>query len=127
MANKSSGVSDEEIVAALLTHGTIKEAAAAVNLTPRAIYDRMTDGEFQVIYKSAKTDIVRQAVHKINAHIAAAVDAVANIMQDEETNPATRLQAAQTMLGTAEKYMSRLTAAESAAIAQKEHNEFWKI
>lgn len=127
MANKSSGVSDEEIIAALLTHGTIKEAAAAVKLTPRAIYDRMTDGEFQVIYKSAKTDIVRQAVHKINTHITAAVDAVANIMQDEEINPATRLQAAQTLLGTAEKYMSRLTAAENAAIAQKEHNEFWTI
>lgn len=127
MASKNSGVSDEEIISALLQSGTIKEAAAAVGLTQRTIHDRMTDGEFQMLYKAAKADIVRQAVHKITAQTAAAVDTITAIMNNEETNPATRLQAAQTMLGTAEKMAARLSAAERDVINQKSSNEFWTI
>ena len=125
MTNKSTGVSDEEIIAALLTSGTIKAAAAAVGLSQRAIYDRMADGEFQVLYKAAKTDVLRQALHKLNAHTAAAIDTIAEVMYCEENNPATRLQAAQTLLGTTDKFTGRLQAAEQAVINQKESNDFW--
>ena len=41
---KEKAVSDEQIIAALLQHGTIKAAAAAVNLSERALYDRMNKG-----------------------------------------------------------------------------------
>lgn len=42
----------------------------------------------------------------------AAVDTVAEIMQDKEANPATRLQAAQTLLNNASKFASRLAGDE---------------
>lgn len=126
MANNNA-VSDEEIIAALLTSGTVKAAARAIGITERTIYNRMTDGEFQLLYRSAKTDILRQALHKLNAHTAAAIDTISEIMYCEDNNPATRLQAAQTLLGSAEKFTSRLTAAEQAVINQKESNTFWNL
>ena len=109
MAKNTKAVSDEEIIAAILQHGTLKEAAQAVGITPRTIYDRMENREFRSLYMSAKDDIIRGAVFSINQKLAQAIDTVAEIMQDKEVNPATRLQAAQTIIGNAGKFAERLT------------------
>lgn len=101
-------VSNEKIIAALLQYGTMKEAAAAAGTTSRTIYDRMKDKEFRAEYMEAKNDIIRKAVFSINEKLAAAIDAVADIMNDKENNPAVRLQAAQTILNNAGKFAQRL-------------------
>lgn len=108
MANKKA-VSDEEVISAILQHGTLKEAAAAVGLTPRAIYDRMEQRAFRSLYMTAKDDIIRGAVFSINRKLSEAIDTVAEIMKDTNTNPAIRLQAAQTILNNAGKFAERLT------------------
>lgn len=105
----TKAISNEEIIAALLQHGTIKDAAAAAGTTPRTIYDRMNDREFRSEYMEAKNDIIRKAVFTINEKLSAAIDAVAEIMTDKDNNPAVRLQAAQTILNNAGKFAARLT------------------
>ena len=102
-------VSNEEIIAALLQHGTMKEAAAAAGTTPRTIYDRMNDREFRAAYMEAKTDIIRKAVFSINEKLSGAIDIVSEIMNNPDNNPAIRLQAAQTILNNAGKFAERLT------------------
>lgn len=108
MAN-TKAVSNEEIIAALLQHGTIKDAAAAAGTTPRTIYDRMNDREFRAEYMEAKNDIIRKAVFTINEKLSAAIDTIADIMTNADNNPAIRLQAAQTILTNAGKFAERLT------------------
>ena len=116
---KNNGaISNEEIIAALLQHGTIKAAADAAGIGTRTIYDRMNDKQFRAEYAQAKADIVRQAVFSINGKLAAAIEAVADIMTDKEVNPATRLQAAQTIINNAGKFAERLTKDETAARAE---------
>lgn len=105
--NKTA-VSNEEIISALLQHGTITEAAAAAGISPRTLYDRMNEREFAIEYAQAKTDIMRRAVFKMNESLSAAVDAITEIMQDKDANPAVRLQAAQTILNNAAKYADTL-------------------
>lgn len=100
---------NEQIIAALLQHGTIKDAAAAVGVKPRTIYDRMQTREFRAEYMEAKNDIIRKAVFSINHKLSAAIDAVCEIMTDKETSPAVRLQAAQTIINNASKFAERLT------------------
>jgi len=119
MAN-TKAVSNEEIIAALLQCGTVKEAAAAAGTTPRTIYDRMQEREFVAEYEAAKNDIIRQAVFSINSKLSEAIDAVAEIMNDSGVNPAIRLQAAQTILNNAGKFAKRLTHDERRARAQAE-------
>ncbi len=104
----TKAISNEEIISSLLQHGTIKEAAAAAGTTPRTIYDRMNDREFRSQYMEAKNDIIRKAVFTINTQLAAAVDVVADIMNDREANPAIRLQAAQVLINNAGKFADRL-------------------
>jgi hypothetical protein len=107
--SNTKAISNEEIIAALLQHGTIKEAAAAAGTTPRTIYDRMNDREFRAEYMEAKNDIIRKAVFTINEKLSEAIDTVADIMTDKDNNPAIRLQAAQTILNNAGKFAERLT------------------
>ena len=106
--SKSQVASDEKIIAALLQFGTIKEAADNAGTTTAFIYERMKAPEFIALYRGAKNDIVRAAVFNINKQLGAAVDTVAEIMQDKTVNPATRLQAAQTLLNNAGKFATRL-------------------
>lgn len=115
---------DEQIIAALLTNGTIQAAAAAVGLSPRTIYDRMNSGDFQALYKAAKADLIRAAVFNLNNQVQAAINTVIEVMQDESNNPAIRLQAAQTILNNAGKFAQRLQTDETSVTMQLESNRF---
>lgn len=116
MTNKTA-TSNEEIIAALLQHGTIKEAALSIGISARTIYDRMqNDKEFRAEYIATKTDIMRGATSSINKKIGEAVDAIAQIMTDPAINAAVRLQAAQTILTNAVKFAERLAQDERDAI-----------
>lgn len=111
-ATNSKAVSDEEIIASILQHGTMREAAAAAGITPRAIYDRMEDRAFRSLYMKAKDDIIRGAVFRINEKLGQAIDTITEIMTDTDNNPAIRLQAAQTIIKNAENMAGRLSQSE---------------
>ena len=115
-------ISDEVIISALISNGTIKAAAIAIGLTERTIYDRMSSGDFKALYKSAKADVVRKAIFELNNQIGAAVETVVSIMNDEKINSAIRLQAAQTILRNANKFSERLSSDENSISEQKENN-----
>ena len=115
---------DEQIIAALLTNGTIQAAAAAVGLSPRTIYDRMNSGDSQALYKAAKADLIRAAVFNLNNQVQAAINTVIEVMQDGSNNPAIRLQAAQTILNNAGKFAQRLQTDETSVTMQLESNRF---
>lgn len=122
---KNGKVSNEQIVAALLTSGTIRATAKTLNISERTIYDRMTEGEFVELYKGAKTDLMRQAVFSLNEQIQSAICTVAEIMNNEDNNAAIRLQAAQTLLNTASKFTQRLESEEQAIKRQTELNSYY--
>lgn len=106
--SNNADLKDDRIISALLTHGTIKEAAAAADTTPRTIYNRMKNREFRAQYEAAKNDILRTAYIAINGKLTEAIQAVAEIMSNPENNPAVRLQAAQTIITNAAKFSERL-------------------
>lgn len=128
-ANKKN-VSDEQIVSALMSTPTMKEAAEMVGISTRALYDRMSDGEFQGLYKAAKAELMRRTVMDLNNKIGVAIETIVQIMDDENVNPAVRLQAAQTIMNNAGKFTERLQATETEQIRQQEANScsfgFWK-
>ena len=121
---REKAVSDEQIIAALLNNGTIKAAASAVGISERTLYDRMSGGEFQALYKAAKADLIRAAVLNLNRQLQAAIDTVVEVMENPDNNPAVRLQAAQTVLNTAGKFAQRLQADETSVIMQQEDAKF---
>ena len=125
MKPKQSAISDEEIITAILNNSTLKAAAAAVGISERALYDRMNSGDFQVLYKQARTDVLRDAVATLNGHIQDAINVIAEIMTDQELNAATRLQAAQTILSNAQKFSHRLQVEENIVQGQADSNRLF--
>lgn len=96
MAKKS--VTNEELCSALLTHGTIKEAAVVLRISERTIYNMMSDKDFKQMYEYAQSDILNNSVMVCQNKMIEAINCIAEIMNDKEVNPQTRLQAAQTMI-----------------------------
>ena len=109
MSKREKAVSDEQIISALLSLGSVQEAAESLQITPRTIYDRRRNADFQAAYMDAKNEIIRKAVYEINRRLSEAVDTVTAIMNDQNVNAATRLQAAQTILNNAQKFSERLS------------------
>lgn len=106
---------DEKIIAALMTHKTVKEAARSLEISVRSIYNKLAEPEFQGLYTVVKADLLRNTVNSMNAHIEQAVNIIAEVMEDSNTNPAVRLQAAQSMLNYASKFSERLHGLEIQA------------
>lgn len=117
-------VSDEQIIAALLSNGSTKAAAAAVGMTERTLYNRMNEGDFVALYKAAKADLLRCAVVSLNGQIQAAIDTVVEVMTDKKNNCAVRLQAAQTILNSVGKFSQRLQGEEQSVTTQIESNQW---
>ncbi len=115
-------ITNEQIIIALMNSGTVKGAAATLGITDRTIYNRMIDGDFQTEYKAARADLLRTALNRINDNLSAAIDTVATVMNDSKVNPATRLQAAQTIINAAAKFTERVISQEQAMINQAESN-----
>ena len=117
MAN-AKAISNQQIISALLEHGTINKAASAVGVSPPTIYPRMQEREFKGEYAQTKTDIRRQAVFSFNERLAEAIEVVADIMTDKEIAPCTRLQAAQTIIKNADVFSERLYVDERRAASE---------
>ena len=124
---KKSAVSDEEIIAALLSSGSLNEAAKATGLAPRTLYDRMGQREFQAAYSAAKADIIRQAAFAMNRNISKAVDAITEIMTNSDNSAATRLQAAKLILESAGKLSDRIEIEDRSTVDNTRETTFFSF
>ena len=112
---KIKAVTDEEIIAALIQHGTVKAAALSSGITPRTIYDREENRDFRSAYSRARDEILRAAVFNLNARLTEAIDTVSEIMNNKEINASIRLQAAQAIINTSVKLADHLRGDEKAS------------
>lgn len=121
-----SRVSDEQLIATLLTNGTKKSAAAALGISESVIYDRMKDKDFKAMYSAARADLLRETLAEIQKGTLSAVRTIVGVMENTENNPAVRLQAAQTLLNTAGRIAEALNKAEEKA-ENKEYNALFSL
>ena len=119
---KRANMPDEEVIAALISNGTQREAAAALGVSERTLFERMQDGEFKALYKSAKADILRAAVFNMSSRLNEAVNTIAEIMKDKDASPSTRLQAASIIIKNSGLLAERLAESENAVTGQLELN-----
>ena len=113
-------ISDEEILAALMKYGTIRDASKATGAAERTIYDRMHEREFKAMYKAARADVLRGAVSSLNGRVTKAIETIEKIMDDDEAPHAIKLQAANTILANVEKFATRLSEVEAGLRPVKE-------
>lgn len=113
MAKKQ--VDDEILIAALVTHRTIKEAALSCGISERTVYSKMRNAEFEQAYQCARTDLLRATVAEASRQVQDALVVVGEIMHSEASEQV-RLNAAKMILEYAEKAQNRLKAEEVATM-----------
>lgn len=91
-------VTDEQIIAALFSHSSNREAAKAVGLTERAFYTRIRSPEFQKKLAAEKGAILEHATNAAESRINAAVNVMAEVMLDTENPGSVRTQAADALI-----------------------------
>ena len=84
----------------------------------------MAKRDFKTVYAEAKADLVRQSAQQLQAHLAAAIDAVAAIMTDKDVAPQTRLQAAQVIIKQAGVFADRLHGLDTIVQGFTSNNPF---
>lgn len=95
----------DSILQALLTHRTIREAAAAARVSERVVYDYLNDPAFESRYKAARDDIIRGVSNHLREQMNEAVDVIGEVMRDTENRPQDRLSAAKSILEYGDKYI----------------------
>ncbi len=114
-------------ITALLNHRTVGEAAEAVGVAQSTLFRYMTDEKFQSYFRDAKRRVVNQAITHIQQISGQAVEALKNIMTDENMPASSRVTAARTVLDISvkavelENLTSRIEAIESVLMRGENH------
>ena len=93
----------EEAVAALLNQRNVEEAAKAAGVSTTTLIRWQQLPEFQTAYRAARRNAFSQSVGRLQQASAAAVSTLLKVMVDPATPPATRVRAADSVLGHSSK------------------------
>jgi hypothetical protein len=93
----------EEAIAALLSQRNVEEAAKTAGLSPTTLIRWQQLQEFQDAYRKARRNAFSQSVGRLQQASTAAVSTLLKVMVDPATPPATRVRAADSVLGHSAK------------------------
>lgn len=89
---------DEIIITALLAQPTVRAAAATCNISETQIYKRLRDKSFKEKYDKARYELLEENTARLQKHIGAAIEAMSEIVKDDETTAQVRLNAAEAII-----------------------------
>lgn len=88
----------ERAVSALITAGSIKEAARAAGIGTRTLYSWLNDKDFREAYRQARREVVNQALAQLQRVSSSAVNTLSEIMEDSEAPASSRVSASKAVL-----------------------------
>lgn len=108
-------ISDETIIAAMLTSATAKDAAAKLSISVQTIYHRRQDPEFCRKLKAAQREQLEATCDTLRGRSRAAADVLAELMTDKGTPAQTRVNAASEVLRQGLRYVEAVDFAKQIA------------
>jgi len=84
----------EILLAALLTYPTVREAAAATNISESAIYAWLKKDDFKAELNARRSELVTDTKNYLQSRLREVTDTIFAIMNDTGASPQTRLNAA---------------------------------
>lgn len=88
---------DQLILNAVLAYPTVREASEAINVPESTIYLRLKDEKFNKRYNEAKTQMLKNTTTFLQTKLQEATATIVEIMNDTETPPQVRLNAAKSV------------------------------
>lgn len=112
---------DEQILAALISAGSVRAAAQLAGVSEGTVRNRLADRDFRQKYDQMRGDLLQAASAGLLAKLDSATATLAALMNDSLTADSTRLNAADAILRHGLRYVSiseierRIAALEAAA------------
>ena len=97
------GRKQEEAIAALLVNRNVEEAARAIGIAATTLFRWLKLPEFDQAYREARRDAFSQSVARLQQASGVAVTTLLKVMVDPKTPPATKVRAADSVLGHSAK------------------------
>ena len=94
----AKNITNEQIIAELLSSVSIRAAAKKLDLQEKTIYKRMKQPEFKKLYADARADVISQATARLQNFANQAVSCLALVMSKQEYAPQVRINAADALL-----------------------------
>lgn len=91
-------VTDNQLISALLSFATIKQASDEVGLSEQAVYSRLRKVDFRIKLQNARNDQFQVISSKLEDANFKALDTLVRILDDKETSAGIKVRAAQTLL-----------------------------
>lgn len=99
-------VSDEQILSALLTAGSVRQAAQAVNVSEATVRNRLSDRGFRQRYDQLRGDVLQEVVTGLVGRLMGAIETMTDLMESDIVADSVRLNAADGLLRHALRYVS---------------------
>ena len=96
---------DEAILAALVTCGSIRQAAKRAYCSESTVRNKLKDAEFLERYKATKQCFLAEACYAISARLTLAIDTLSDIVEDEKTPTTIKVSAADALLRHGLRYI----------------------
>lgn len=97
--------SDERILAALISCGSIRAAAERLGVSQKRISERLKDPDFRERYEAKKNELLQSTVSEMVIMLTTAVNTLAAVMNDSAAAGSVRVQAADAMLRHGLRYL----------------------
>ena len=91
-------ITDNQLISALLSSATIKQASDEVGLSEQAVYSRLRKVDFRTKLQNARNDQFQVISSKLEDANFKALDTLINILDDKEVSAGIKVRASQTLL-----------------------------
>lgn len=91
-------VTDNQLISALLSCPTIKQASESVGLSEQSVYSRLRKPDFREKLQNARTTQFQVISSKLEDANFKALDTLISVLDDKETSAGIRVKAAQMLL-----------------------------
>ncbi len=91
-------VTDNQLISALLSSATIKQASDEVGLSEQSVYSRLRKPDFREKLQNARTTQFQVISSKLEDANFKALDTLINILDDSEVSAGIKVRASQTLL-----------------------------
>lgn len=91
-------ISDEKLLSALLVHGGVTKAAAALGISRNAVYKRLQDETFRSQYEQMQGTLLSVAAASMSDGLSDAVAALLDVIHDKGSAASVKVSAADSLL-----------------------------
>ena len=116
-------INDEQLIAALVTAGSVRTAASVAGVSEATIRNRLRDPDFRAAFETIKSELLQSATAAMLSKLETATETISDVMNDAQNTPNVRVSAASVLLQHCLRYLSaadferRIAALEEAQAA----------